>query len=423
VSDTGTIYLSYDNVVKLQSITTVDEWNYSLTDTVINVGTNLSVSGYATAKSVSDDIVGNAQNAGAVTYSYSLSDSIANLTALGNAAIVSGATLGVTVVDTVENLLSDVNQDYLSTAGLNVKVLGGDALTLTVIDALNLGAITTDHSYAYGLVDSAQNLLTAKQTLISKAVDGVFVTGNDAGVLTVAQFVKLTGYTTVDTWTNAFADTLSHLEAAGTGVTDGHVYTLTDSSVLPLSLDVGGVTTLAGATNKVAYAYSVTDTATKIAATAVDLTGAAKVTATATTAADIIDGSDMNGALTVVYTTASQASWTTNSVDAESLSTVIAANADVISNFVTGDKIDLSAFAAVTDDSINVQEGGWIANNSYAITTGSWNSATHEFSQYGGVQSDSLIVWDADSTIGINQVAVVLTGHGAVVGDLILNVV
>jgi hypothetical protein len=364
VSDTGTLYLTYENVVKLQAITTatIETWTYNLTDTVINVGTDLTVDSYATAKLASDDIVLNAKNAGAVTYTYTLSDTIAQL--MANSAIVNGAA-GTTVVDTATNLLSSASnvQAFLETPGFNVKVLGGVG-TLTADQALSLALVTTDHSYSYAISDTAADLVAGKTSVLNKATA---VTVNDAANdLTVAGHDKLEGITNIN-----------------------H-----------------------------GFGYTIADTATKVgeASIAGTIQFAGTVKATATAAADIIAGDNVDGALTVVYTAAAQAT----GMSFTGPSANFGGNADVINNFGGADKIDLSAFVASLNDSVDVQAGGLISDGGYAIVNGYWNPGAETFDlSNSGV--DSMVVWDADNGAGVNQVAVVLTGNSSV-SDINLSV-
>jgi hypothetical protein len=346
--------LSYANVEKLQLITSVDDWRYSLTDSVINVGIDLAVNQVNALKSAVAGIIAGSQNS--VPVVYTLLDTIANLM-FPLPGTLNGAT-SITVADSVVNLLSsdpDV-QAFLETPGLNIKVEGNVTGDLSADAALNLALITTDHSYLYTVSDTAAELLAGKLSVLNKAV-GVTVNDVVASDLTVANHNKLEGITHIDhNYDYTIADTATNIAAATSGV-----------STVQTALEVK---------------------------------------ATATAAADIIDSLKVSGDLTVVYTTATQA--TEMDVQGSNLK-LIGADADVISNFGSTDKIDLSAFVVSVDNSSDVQSGGTISDGGFAIVKGYWGPMFQGFTT-GGPEMDTMIVWDADNGVGVTQVAVVLTG-------------
>ncbi len=134
------------------------------------------------------DLIG----AGVAAATYDIEDSAANLLA-GDAALFDYAGAG------------------------SVAVTGGAAGTLTLEQHALLAARTTDDSWSYSIEESAETLLGDIDTFVTDAAAAVTVVGNDAGALTVAQHGVLASLTTDDSWSYSIEDSVENLLALAEG--------------------------------------------------------------------------------------------------------------------------------------------------------------------------------------------------------------
>ncbi|ABE36753.1 hypothetical protein DR64_7573 [Paraburkholderia xenovorans LB400] len=292
---TGTLtYSLKDTLADLDNAansTMVSGHSYSLTDPAA-----LGILSVANAR-----VAAGASNFASGNYTYSLSDTAANLAADAamhdgaGTAVTTGRNVTVTDSASVAQIMAIRHADATGTLtysladslanldnAANRTLVSGHSYSLT--DPAALGALSvanaavaagasnfTSGGYMYSLNDTAANLIADAATNNGA---GTYVTaGHDVTVTDAASIAQISAIKAADatgTLTYNLADSLANLDnPANSAVVSGHSYRLTDATTLG-ALSVADAAVAAGASNFTSddYTYSLSDTAANLVADA-----------------------------------------------------------------------------------------------------------------------------------------------------------
>ncbi len=399
VVDTASAILAYakTNTLTVDKVSVLD-----------NAAGHLTVDGYTELATLT----------GNHDWSYDIHDSVDAITAAeGNDALLNTST--VVVTDTLANLQTDngvaaiaAHPDYTvrdtydhiaNPAGGDADVLTAAAHTVVHDNVAGVQAAIADSSLAagwsYEVEDTAENLLTINDEDPSFLAGSTSVTvpGNDAGDLTIGQREDLGKVTDDDSWAYTISDTGENIVAASVSHVDylqraGDI-TVVDSLTLAQADKISALPKL----NTDNLHYSITDTVSNTAGHA-DI-GNVFLTASASDAADNLDGNITTGEITMSFAGLTSAA-TFSFGDAGFTS---AGPVDNFTNFAnTTDRIDLSAYNLTGEDVLSAAAAGnhTITDGHFAIING--------VELVGGVYTasdaptaGSLVIWDADTTAGV----------------------
>ncbi len=435
-----------DTTLAVAGLNTLD----GQTTGAIDAATVTTITGTAAAAQTAFDSAG---ITGLGNEAVTLSDTTLGALALNNLDAETTGTIDAATVTTLTGTVADANTAYGS-AG--VSGLGNEAVTISDTTLAVAGLNTLD-GFTTGVVNAASvTTLTGSAAALNTAYasSGISGLGDEAVTIddtTIAATVlnTLDGYTsgtidatTVTTITGAAATVSTAYSSSGFSNLGNEAVTLSDTTLAVATLntldgqtsgaiDAATITTLTGTAAAAHTAYtsggitglgneavtvSGTNTVNELATLNGDTTGTITfTTANATTSADTIDlSTGFNaGTHTIKYTAGNQAS----SAAFTDVAGAALANTDTFTlsgavdvlTFMNGDALDLSAFGLLAQSS-NAQfstTGTKVGDGEYKLVVGSWAANVFTANAAG---SDLLVVWDANSTTSVSQVAVVILG-------------
>ncbi|BAP46035.1 peptidase S8 and S53, subtilisin, kexin, sedolisin [Pseudomonas sp. StFLB209] len=358
-------------------------------------------------------------------WTYSLSDTAKNLLAskINDATVLAGAE-HITVVPAGPISIADYNE-LQSTVNLsfpNSGIVLRDTLT-------NLGASALTSSHDYIIADSVANLDVPVSTGTSLVIDAQgFVVADSIANITAAQtnnssIFNAPGYTGV-----ILSDTISNLvvpqSLQGQNVVGVKVVDFVAGGVVT-ALE-GFVLSIAENSNEFINNFSVSGAVTDVSnLPEYGLKYASALALQATAGNDALNGNISDGKITVTYTSAAQADTFSFSQGAFKAAD---GSFDTYSAFYGSladsnrDHINLSSFQLSNNDSQALQQGSitTVSNGGYAFVKGIYADGEFVASQNGNSE-DTLVVWDADTGSGIEQVAIVLVGQSPNNAGAIVN--
>lgn len=363
-----------------------------------NVNINAGAAGTVTLQSAAANASGNADFTvsvgGTTTQTLSFVDNTA-----GAATALAGAGEVVTIT-------------AASAASLSGVTMGAAALALAGAGNLNLGTVTgavTQTSTATGNTTATYATVAANVTTNTGADALTFTaagaqqvtTGTGADVLTVGTAGGAATVLTVNDWANG-TDTMSIFAGARANITMS-----TAGTFAPTGITNNGILGITGTTgNDVISGTAGRDIVTGgIGADSITLGGGSDSLVYA--AGDAAYGTVTLAAGAV--TRAAVTNWTIAQND-----TVV--GAEVVTGFSTTDASGASITLGNADiAAIVAGTAGTIIDDTACIVQGTYNAATQTFTVGAGLNTgaDSLLVWDADSTAGINIQTVVLVGFNS----------
>jgi len=373
-------------VAQIQAIETADATGtitYPLLDTWANISNsaNSAIVAGASSYTISDIGVGtvvSVAQAGVLTHAnnyiggantYSLTDTIANITAPANSTVVAGAT-GYALADTLAHLDNPANTATVTAAtGYALTDTAGALGALSVANAGVVAHATDASSYTYTLSDTIGHLLPSG-SLATVVANGMNIAVTD--VASVAQIQSIQAVDSTGTLTYTLSDTLAHLDASGnSSVVTSHSYALTDSAALWV-LTAANATVAQGATDFTSggYSYTISDTAGAIlgassgvlsAATVVELSSSATVSVANADTLAALNGFSLNGnALTLSDTVANLTGHTTDG-GATSYGVV-----DTVEN-ILGDSSGIVTAAGAITMNVDNTASGTLTTNAAAL--------------------------------------------------------
>lgn len=374
VADNAAGTLTVDNYAKLDTLTGGHAWTYDIRDSVaeLNEADAAQVLPGATKVVVADTLVNLASAEGSAAIAdhpgYIVRDTYAHISAASADPLLTGAAQTI-----VHDTVSGVKAAFAASA-------------------ISAGA-------EYEVQDTAANLLASLKddpTFLTHP-SSVTVTGNDAGSLSIEERGALGKVTDDDAWAFSITDTAEHIVAGATGDHLDYLQSATDVTVSD-SVTLAQVKTIAGISNLDAsgWHFSIVDT---VANTQNVDAGGLALTATASSAADALDGDVSTGAVTFAFAQSTDAA-TFTFVNGGFTSTDAV---DTFANFTAAtDKIDLHAFNLTGQDTLSLAAGGnnAISDGHFALVKGvALVDGAYIASQ--AADAGTLVIWDADTTAGV----------------------
>jgi hypothetical protein len=319
-----------------------------------------------------------------ITGTYILKDTVAALT--GANSTIKGNAASYTILDDASSIGAEIDANGVSGGSIlgdaaSIDTTDNNTIDLTVSQISAKGSAFLD---GYDLSDTAPNLIGADQSVINAVVtasNDVKVAAGDANKLTVANHTTLLGRTTVDTWVHELEDTAAAIIAAdGTSaVTGASTVSVIDNAAGTLS--VASYNTLLGLTkpnSNDGWTYAIDDNPGNIDAelervgggdgNSTILGGASTVTITGTGASETLNlQSSVVGTINYTINMGAGVDNVTggsgndtidlgagdNAIDTYVFAATDVLNGeDVVSNFGSEDKIDVSSFE--TQGKLNV---------------------------------------------------------------------
>ncbi|WP_296188692.1 DUF4214 domain-containing protein [Pseudomonas sp. UBA1879] len=430
----------YNNVDHLEVVDTsfaILTWAKYYLDGVVdkisvvgNAAGTLSVDGYNELVALTGDHA----------WSYDIRDSVSEI----NEAADTGALLNtstIVVADTLANLQTDAGAQAIAdhpgyivrdtyahisgATGADATFLAGASSSIVhdsvagVQAALAASAIPGGSEYE--VQDTATNLLAINTTdpTFLKGPSSVTVTGDDAGNLSLAQRDALGKVTDDDFWAYSITDTGENIVANAQGTHSDYLQhasevTVSDSVTLAQVGKVAAIPTLDTSN----WHFSIVDTVANTADYVANGINGLALTATASDAADLLDGAISEGAVTMSFAGLSSAA--TFSFDGTGFGST--EPVDMFNNFAGAtDKIDLHAFGLTGQDTLSldpagnhtITDGHFALLKGVALVEGVYTAST-------GSDAGTLVIWDADTTTNaIKQVGVFVADANVDVSHLV----
>lgn len=357
---------------------------------------------------------------GGHAWSYDLRDSVDELAEIAGQDILTNATK-VVVADTLVNLATDagkaaivehpeytVRDTYAHiTAASTDPLLTGAAHTIVHDTVAGVQAAVTAEFIGdadeYEVEDSAANLLAINKTdaTFLKGPSSVTVTGDDAGTLNLADRDALGKVTDDDFWAYSITDTAENIVATALGNHIDYLQKAEDVTVSD-SVTLAQAATIVGqGLDASGWKFSIVDSVANT--NGADLGGVA-LTATASADVDALDGNISTGAVTFSFAKPEDAA--TFAFASNGFSSTGAV--DSFTHFEATDKIDLTAFqltgqdtsAFVVGGKTQVSDGQFALIKGVALVDGAYTASD-------AADAGTLVVWDANTTANaITQVGV-----------------
>jgi hypothetical protein len=395
----GTI--TADGYTELGTLTGNHGWSYDIRDSV-------------------NEIIFAANNSEALTNATKVvvADTFVNLQSDAGQAAIAGHT-GYIVRDTFAHISGATGDEATFLSGAITSIIHDSVAGIQ--DALTAGAISITGSAEYEVEDTATALLAINSTdpTFLKHPSSVTVTGDDAGTLNLAQRDALGKVTDDDFWAYKISDDATNIVANAQGDHSDYLLHATDVTVTgSVSLAQVGAIAAVPTLDASGWHFSIVDS---VANTPGYNIGNFAITATASEAADTLDGNISTGAVTMSFGLNDAATFTFADTGFSSTGSV-----DVFNNFVgSTDKIDLTAFQLTGQDIVTAQAVGnhAITDGHFALVTGvALVNGVYTASQAS--DAGTLVIWDADTAAGvIKQVGVFVAEANVDVSALVTGAV